>query len=466
MNFILMRKLTYQEQRWAQSLSLFSSQTSPTVAKWLEGNFLTEEAGRALIIQAQEHYAVLFLTTEQYNSEHQKNEEISNFFSLLSFLRYLHYEGYLTITRGKESRETSMFFLQDAFVNPQPIKGKIILNGKGEYTEKPDKIHDANQRTVYQGTLYDQDQFDLILSTCTGSLTVSSSIEDLFEETEPEADSSSPEDQNRWSKTNFVVASAGLFVLILLGLLVFFELRHHNKLLARSESHLAKTDSLSNFVRTHLSLQSAGHSNREKFYGVDVSKWNGNLVNDIDQADDLTFVICKATQGTRYVDPRFHSNWKLVAEKGLIRGAYHFYDAGEDAIDQAEHFAKVIGKLDGKTIAPILDIEPESLPKGAKMDHMDLQVDLLLFLKHIERLTKRKPIVYTDPSFGNQYLKNKKFAEYPLWIADYTQRDNPTIPQTWKGKGYKFWQKSDAHDVASRKVDFDVFLGELSEIWR
>ncbi len=219
------------------------------------------------------------------------------------------------------------------------------------------------------------------------------------------------------------------------------------------------------FVRSYVPSSTAQSSN-QKHYGIDVSKWNGDIVAEIDQLDNLTFVICKATQGIEYVDPRFKDNWKMIASKHLIRGAYHFYDANEDAIDQAQHFAETIGNPGKKTIAPILDIEPASFPNGITVDAMDLQVDLLLFLKHVERLTKRKPIVYTDPSFANEYLRNKKFASYPLWIADYTRSDNPTIPETWKKHGFKFWQKSDSHKLGSKQVDFDVFNGHLEDIWK
>ncbi len=182
MNSTSMRKLTYQERRWAESLSSLSTQST---SKWLEDNFFREVEGRALIIQAQENYAVLFLTNELFNDEEKKNEQIGNFFSLISFFRFLHHEGYITITRGKDTRESPMFFLQDAFTNPKPTKGKIILNAKGEYTEKPDKIHDTDQKTVYQGIMYDQDHYDMIISVCTGSMTVSNSIKELYESQQP-----------------------------------------------------------------------------------------------------------------------------------------------------------------------------------------------------------------------------------------------------------------------------------------
>ena len=204
---------------------------------------------------------------------------------------------------------------------------------------------------------------------------------------------------------------------------------------------------------------------KDTFYGIDVSKWNGNIVDDIDKQDDITFIICKATQGASEIDPHFEDNWRLIEERGLIRGAYHFYIASEDPMEQAEHFASTIADLKRIDIAPVLDVESGSIASDKEIDISELQLDVFIFLRHLEKLTGRKPIIYSSVYFANTHLKEKKFGKYPLWIADYTSASEPTIPYAWKEKGYKFWQKNASHEVENEKTDYDQFIGRQKDIY-
>jgi lysozyme len=52
---------------------------------------------------------------------------------------------------------------------------------------------------------------------------------------------------------------------------------------------------------------------------------------------------------------------------------------------------------------------------------------LLAFLVIIEKSTGRLPIIYTDANIGNSYLDGS-FKRYPLWIANYSNADAPSMP--------------------------------------
>ena len=85
----------------------------------------------------------------------------------------------------------------------------------------------------------------------------------------------------------------------------------------------------------------------------------------------------------------------------------------------------------------------------------------LTFLEVLEKTTGRKPILYTDYAFAQQYITESKFAEYDLWLAEYSGATQPRIPTVWKDKGYKIWQKSDAYSIYSETTDFDEYRGAL-----
>jgi len=93
------------------------------------------------------------------------------------------------------------------------------------------------------------------------------------------------------------------------------------------------------------------------------------------------------------------------------------------------------------------------------------------FVERVSQLTGRKPIIYTSGGFWRPYMTYEKntnvdwAAEYPLWIAHYTnQWPNPLYP--WEA--WDFWQFSDRGRLPGIKtnVDLNWFIGSLSELKR
>ena len=189
-------------------------------------------------------------------------------------------------------------------------------------------------------------------------------------------------------------------------------------------------------------------------HGIDISHYQGNLMNELDDREDLFFVICKATQGEYYVDPDFKENWRKIKQKGYKRGAYHFYDARFDPKAQANHFRSQVTDLLENDFSPIVDVERASLNHEKSVEN--LQSDLKIFLDEIEKAYSRKPIIYSSYYFAEEYLNKAWLADYPLWIADYRKGEQPRIPTVWQSKGYKIWQKSSYYHIDSQLTDFDL----------
>ncbi len=192
-------------------------------------------------------------------------------------------------------------------------------------------------------------------------------------------------------------------------------------------------------------------------YGIDISRYQGNLLEDIDNMDTLHFVICKATEGKTYVDPDFAANWTFIRKRGLVRGAYHFYLTGDDPVRQAQHFLETVKDLDSTDLPPVVDVEDGSILR--LVDTVTLPINLMLLLRYMQQVTGRRPVIYTDLYFANKYLLNDSFAAYPLWLAEYSGNSVPRLPVAWKRKGYAIWQKKDSYRIDSKHTDFDVFNG-------
>ena len=203
-------------------------------------------------------------------------------------------------------------------------------------------------------------------------------------------------------------------------------------------------------------------------YGIDISKYQGNLLEELHSLDSLHFVICKATEGNTLTDNTFSANWEWLKKNRLIRGAYHFYIYGDDPLLQARHFLKTTGAYSDAEIPLILDIEETGLSSRKKplqpISKDTLQQHLIAWLEYLHAQTGRMPIIYTDYSFANTWLHNEAFGKYPLWLAEYSSKTKPKLPWAWKDKQARFWQKSSNYTIRSKKTDYDVFIGSIRDL--
>jgi lysozyme len=193
-------------------------------------------------------------------------------------------------------------------------------------------------------------------------------------------------------------------------------------------------------------------------HGIDVSRYQQTIAWDVVKEMkvkqiQLGFAFIKATEGIGNVDPEFYRNWKKSKQAGIVRGAYHFFNAAKDGREQAEKFIKTV-ELEKNDLPPVLDIEQLN---GTSI--VVLKKELKEWLDIIENHYKVKPVIYTNVDFYSRYL-GKDFDSYPLWAAHYYQYNEPRINRKWS-----FWQHSEEGRVSGilSKVDFNVFNGDSTE---
>lgn len=197
--------------------------------------------------------------------------------------------------------------------------------------------------------------------------------------------------------------------------------------------------------------------------GIDISKFQGHEINDINTNNtDLSFVICKATEGITYTDPNFSENWNTITQQGFIKGAYHFYRTNDAPQPQADNFLNALGDLPTTAFSPIVDFEEGSIVEATSKDQ--IISDLLSFLTILEQKYDRVPMIYTDVNIGNAYLDDARFAKYPLWIANYTSASAPTMPGAWEGTEWILWQQSDNYKIGDTANDYDLFNGNIAQL--
>lgn len=486
-----MRNFNDREKVILSRLISASSDESMDMSRLLESFFFTEQNGRALIIKSDSRYVVFFLRKKIFEDPNKKEEEIAHLFELISLINYLKTNEYISIDKDEKSKESKMIFIQDLFVDPVPSPGAIILNARGDYTSGPDTIRDQGNHVVYCGVTFQGNTFELILSIVTGILHISPSLRELFGDISqlsnaPEQknnisqSSSVPEPPNSILESSSVLESKNIphipeqsgisqdglkeirnnkkqlsnkinlllsvsIIFLLLVLLRFVHLNgrkyerdlkslivDYNDLKTTFWDMSLKIQKLdTTFLSQNISLNPVQHT-KSNHYGIDISKWNWNLVESVNITDTLSFMICKATEGVSMVDINFIPNWKMIKEKRLMRGAYHSYQTNVNPIEQAEFFLSKISEVDSADVAPIVNIEAQSLHTKTDVDKVNVQIDLFLFLKHIKLRSERLPIIYSNRTFANEYLTHQGFAEYPLWLSEYTSQSISGIPKIWK----------------------------------
>lgn len=190
--------------------------------------------------------------------------------------------------------------------------------------------------------------------------------------------------------------------------------------------------------------------------GIDVSHFQG-IVNwqQVAQAG-MSFAFAKATEGITYTDPQFTNNWPGIQAAGLLRGAYHFFEANDDASAQAKQFLSKV-QLEPGDLPPVLDVET-----NAGVSDSQIWTGVATWLQLVEQATGRLPILYTAPGFWDSHEPDPTLTRYPLWLADYASE--PVLPKGWTS--WLFWQHSQTGTVSgvTGSVDLDLFSGTLEQL--
>ncbi len=201
----------------------------------------------------------------------------------------------------------------------------------------------------------------------------------------------------------------------------------------------------------------------DKTFGFDIShyqnvkdiKWDSLSIGN--RTIPLKFVVLRATMGNRSKDKNFDEFWALAKKHQLIRGAYHFYRADEDPVQQANNFLESV-KLEEGDLVPVLDIERIPIRNSRE----DLIKNLKIWLKIVEEKYGEKPIIYTYYHYKRDFLQDE-FDDYPLWLANYNDVPQPSPDDDWKM--WQFTENGIVYGINS-KVDLNVFNGNLWSLKR
>ena len=169
---------------------------------------------------------------------------------------------------------------------------------------------------------------------------------------------------------------------------------------------------------------------------------------------DCDAVICKATEGTGYVNPYCDEHYQSAKASGKLLGVYH-YASGGNPEAEAEFF---INNVQGYLHEAILVLDWESGDNAAWGDSSWVA----RFCAHIVALTGINPMIYVQRSAASQCVG---LGDYGIWLAeypDYAPRGwDAYYPPNYSGD-YAMHQFTSSGDISgwSGPLDLSLFFGD------
>ncbi|MCC9203587.1 GH25 family lysozyme [Arthrobacter sp. zg-Y769] len=200
--------------------------------------------------------------------------------------------------------------------------------------------------------------------------------------------------------------------------------------------------------------------------GIDVSSHQGNVDWTQQWNMGARFAYVKATEGTYYKNPFYNQQYNGSANKGMVRGAYHFaIPSVGSAAAEANYFVNNGGGWNsgGSTLPPLLDIEYNPYPElGNTCYNMTAQQMVnwvRAFSDTVRARTGRVPMIYTTTDWWQTCTGNSSaFSDHPLHLASYARAPGST-PAGWAT--YNIWQYSSTGPFVG---DSNVFNGSSAAL--
>lgn len=504
-----MRRFDPQEIAWLERLVVVARMGPIPAAAFLARLHFGRASGRGLILQPRGHFGYCYVRPARLAAAGAAGEERRALMGLLLLLAWLRREGYLAVEYD-DADPPPLVVVGEAFDAVRAERSRVVLNAQGEYSCDPQQVLQANGEVAYEGLRLEGDAFALAHDWARGTLHASIALEELLALARPPVQPAPRSAPRRWSllamlerakilseDAGAVAGAAHLFLHMhiavwVVGLFSAAAAALHLGGVFAPDDRGSAVDrvlpravaSTPDVVRQGLvpvtqpapspappdTARMAAPAPTEILYGVDVSKWNGDWVDHLQgPLAGITFVFVRASDGLA-ADPAFDRHWHAVRSNGLVRGSYHFYRVDLDPEHQVQLYLRMLGGAPHEDdITPVLDFEAESFPSSASLSKEKVQADLLRALQALERHGGRVPMIYTNWDMGTKWLDDERFARYPLWIADWTQRQSPRLPATWAQQGFRFWQRTDTYQPPSASklaMDLDWFIGRREDLVR
>lgn len=191
--------------------------------------------------------------------------------------------------------------------------------------------------------------------------------------------------------------------------------------------------------------------------GIDVSYYQDTIDWDAVKGAGIGFGITRVNHGG-FFDPKFYENWDAMKARGMIRGAYQFFNPDDDVAAQAQTLIDAVGVLGPGDLPAVLDVEVTNGVGPATISSRVQQwVDL------VEAATGKPPIIYTGSYFWNDNVGTTAVNDHPLWIAHYTS-GCPNLPTAWSDWAFHQYTSTGSVPGIAGNVDRNRWNGSYADL--
>lgn len=224
------------------------------------------------------------------------------------------------------------------------------------------------------------------------------------------------------------------------------------------------------------STVSAGYTEVPGYlYGVDVSKWQGDINWQAARAGGISFAMIKCAgrstglDGSLYIDPYFEKNIQAAQAAGVQCGVY-FFSQALNVMEAFEEACATVQLCQKYNITYPIAFDWESAD-GYRVsyypqDKLTMNIIAATFCNTVASYGYT-PMIYANKSdFYNVYDANALSASYKIWLANYYPEYNHTnriylfekaMPAT--SFPYQMWQFGVASGIAGFSGYVDMDLG-------
>ena len=188
-------------------------------------------------------------------------------------------------------------------------------------------------------------------------------------------------------------------------------------------------------------------------FGIDVSKWNGNIDWNAVKNSGVSYVIIRcgfrgSTQGALIEDAMFRRNIEGAQAAGIQVGVY-FYTQAVNEVEAVEEASMVLALVQKYRISYPIFIDTEA--SGGRADRISKETRTAVCRAFCETIRNAgyTPGIYASKSWFNEKLNTSSLSSYKIWLAQYATKP------TYTGR-YDLWQYSDKGTISGINGKVDV----------
>lgn len=195
-------------------------------------------------------------------------------------------------------------------------------------------------------------------------------------------------------------------------------------------------------------------------FGIDVSKWNGNIDWTAVKNSGVDFVIIRSgyrgsSQGSLVADPKFEANIKGANAAGLKVGIY-FFSQAVNKTEAVEEASMVLQQVKNYKISYPIFIDVEEVAGGGRANNIDkaTRTEVIKAFCQTIQNSGYTAGVYANKSWLTEKIDTSQLGSYKIWLAQYAAQP------TYSGR-YDMWQYKKTGKINGISGDVDLNMSYL-----